>query len=176
MQSHSSAQVWQLAEQLMTSALGALREVDELGPSFPEELYEARDRKGEGLQVVDYLERMARHSVQHRHELAGIRASIGASRPTDPGDSDPKTGDSYAHTWYQWFLLDSLLRRAEMVAELIGLSDEQLDLPPDPAHTAGNTRTIREVCEHVLQVQDWIIRGVRDGVAQYRVPGKEPPP
>lgn len=67
-------------------------------------------------------------------------------------------------------------KRDAEVKLLIGLSDEQLDLPPDPAHTAGNRRTAREVCEHVLQVQDWIIRGVRDGVADYRASGEEPSP
>ena len=161
-------QVWQLAADLLQSIVDALRQVDELAPGFPEGLYEARDRTQGGLQVGDYLERMARHSVQHRHELAAIRASIGAIRPTDPGDEDPRTGAPYAAQWYQWFLLDALLQRAALVGELVGLRDEDLDKMPDPAHTAGNTRSIRQVCEHVLQVQQWLSSGVRDGTANHR--------
>ena len=160
-------EVWTYADRLMGSVLAAIRRIAELGPRFPEELYEARDPATD-MQVVDFIERLARHSTQHRHELASIRASIGESRPTDPGDTHPISGEPVAPVWHQWFLLDAFLRRAEMVSELIGLSDADLDKKPDPTHVATNERTIRKVCEHVLHVQDGLMRGVEGGLAQHR--------
>jgi len=155
----------------MEGIVDAGAKVDRLAPGFPEELYEARDREMEGLTVADYLERLAKHSLQHRHELSSLRAAIGASRPTDPGDSHPASGEPYADTWYQWFLLEAFLRRAEMVSELVGLSDEDLDKEAAPDLVAGNARTIREVCEHVLHVQRWILSGMEDGLKSYRERG-----
>jgi hypothetical protein len=164
----SKREVWTLAERLMSSIFEAICRIDELAPEFPDELYEARDQKMEGLQVGDYIERLADHSQIHRHELASVRAAVGRSRPTDPGDTNPNTGEAYARTWYQWRLLEAFLRRAEMVSELIGLNDEDLDIKPSPELVAGNERSIREVCEHVLSVQKWIMFGVEDGISAYR--------
>ena len=160
--------VWTLIEQLMTNLVEDIRRIDALAPKFPEELFEARDQNMEGLQVVDYLDRLARHSLTHRHELASLRAAIGASRPTDPGDSDPNTEEPYAHVWYQWYLLEAFLRRAEMVSELIGLRDKDLDKKPSPDLVAGNERSMREICDHVLHVQKWIMEGIENGVTAYR--------
>ena len=165
-------QIWKLAEELMTGILDAVRKIDELAPKFPDELYEARDPDTD-MQVVDFLERFARHSLQHRHEIASARAAISLSRPTDPGDVHPTTGEPYARTWYQWFLLEAFLRRAELVSELIGLSDEDLDKKPAPEMVAGNERSIREVCEHVLHVQDWKMRGIENGLSAFRESQKE---
>jgi hypothetical protein len=64
-----------------------------------------------------------------------------------------------------------LLRRAEMVGELIGLTDAQLDARADPLLVAGNQRSIREVCEHVLAAQRWITSGVEDAIAAHRDTG-----
>ena len=83
-------------------------------------------------------------------------------------DSHPATGTPYADTWYRWFLLDAFLHRAEMVSELIGLTDEDLDLKPAPEDVAGNERSVREVCEHVLQVQNWLMSGIENGVRSCR--------
>ncbi|MEW6749839.1 MAG: hypothetical protein AB1505_02545 [Candidatus Latescibacterota bacterium] len=160
-------QVWQLVQELMAGVVEAARRVDALAPGFPDEL-SARDQHMEGLMVTDYLERLARHSTQHRHEVAAIRASIGAARPTDPSDTHPASGSPYARTWYHWFLLDAFLQRAALAAELVGLTDADLDRAPDPVHTAGNTRTVRQVCQHVHHVQEWILRGVQDGVESWR--------
>ena len=168
MSARKSPEVWELVRRLMEGIVEVAEKIDELAPRFPEELYEARDRKMEGLQVSDYLERLAKHSLQHRHELASVRAAIGSSRPTDPGDVDPITDEPYAHTWYQWFLLEAFLRRAEMASELLGLSDGDLDTKAAPELVAGNERTIREVCEHVMHVQRWIVSGIEDGVQSYR--------
>jgi hypothetical protein len=169
MRSRSNQEVWDLAERLMVSIIGRLRRIDELAPGFPDELYEARDTTMEGLQVVDYIERFARHSQQHRHHLASIRAAIGRSRPTEPGsDADPITGESHADIWYQWLLLEALVKRAELVSELVGLNDEDLNRKPDPGLTAGSTKTVREVCEHVLAVEDWKMRGIEDALHHYR--------
>ena len=164
----SKREVWTLAERLMNSVLEAIRRIDELAPEFPDEWVEARDEKMEGLQVGDYMERLAEHSQIHRYELASVRATISRSRPTDPGDIDPSTGEPYARTWYQWQLLEAFLRRAEMVSELIGLNDEDLDRKPSPELVAGNERSIREICEHVLGAQRWIMSGVEDGISAYR--------
>lgn len=164
----SKEEVWILAERLMTSIFEAIRGIDELAPEFPDEWVEARDCTMEGLQVGDYMERLVIHSQHHRYELASVRAAIGRSRPTDPGDTDPNTGEPYTHTWYQWKLLEAFLRRAEMVSELIGLRDEDLDKKPSPELVAGNERSIREVCEHVLKVQRWIMSGAEDGLSAYR--------
>lgn len=161
-------EVWSLVERLMTSILEGIRRIDELSPEFPDELYEARDQNMEGLAVADYMERLARHSLLHRHELTSLRAAVGASRPTDPGDTDPRTEEPYALTWYHWHLLEAFLRRAEMVSELIGLQDGDLDKKPSPELVAGNERSIREVCDHVLSVQEWITRGIENGVTEYR--------
>lgn len=163
-----SKEVWNLAERLMNDILKAIRQIDELAPAFPDELFEARDNGGEGMTVADFLDRLARHSLQHRHEVAAVRASIGAARSTDPSDSDPRTDEPYSKRWYQWTLLEAFLRRAEMVSELIGLKDEDLDRKPSPEHVASNDRSVREVCEHVLGVQEWIVRGVEEGVKGYR--------
>lgn len=164
----SKREVWTLAERLMNSVFQAIRRIDELAPEFPDEWVEARDEKMEGLQVGDYMERLAEHSQIHRHELASVRAAINRSRPTDPGDIDPGTDEPYARTWYQWRLLEAFLRRAEMVSELIGLNDEYLDRKPSPELVAGNERSIREICEHVLGAQRWIMSGVEDGISAYR--------
>ncbi|MBM3239669.1 hypothetical protein FJZ31_25560 [Candidatus Poribacteria bacterium] len=164
----SKREVWTLAERLMNSIFEAIRRIDELAPEFPGEWVEARDKTMEGLQVGDYMERLVIHSQQHRYELVSVRAAIGRSRPTDPGDTDPNTNELYARTWYQWRLLEAFLRRAEMVSELIGLNDEDLDRKPSPELVAGNERSIREVCEHVLRVQKWIMSGVEDGISAYR--------
>ncbi|HJP31973.1 MAG TPA: hypothetical protein QGF95_15625 [Candidatus Latescibacteria bacterium] len=166
----SRNEAWSLAEGLMSSLLEAIRRIDELGPCFPDELHEARD-PGTDMQVVDFIERLARHSLQHRHELTSIRASIGASRPTDPGDSHPTSDTPYAATWVQWFLLEAFLRRAELVSELIGLTDDDLDRKPAPEHVAGNERSIREVCEHVQHVQSWLMSGIEGGLETYRGSG-----
>jgi hypothetical protein len=160
-------QVWTYADRLMGSILAAIKRIDELGPSFLEEFYEARDPATD-MQVGDSIERLARHSLQHRHELTSIRASIGESRPTDPSDVHPASGQPVAPSWYHWFLLEAFLRRAEMVSDLIGLSDADLDKKPDPAHVATNERTVRDVCEHVLHVQDWLMRGIESGLAHHR--------
>jgi len=160
--------VWTLAERLMDSIFKAIRRIDELAPEFPDEWFEARDQTMEGLQVGDYMERLAFHSQQHRHELASVRAAIGRSRPTDPGDEEPNTGEPYARTWYQWKLLEAFLKRAEMVSELIGLNDADLDKKPPQELVAGNERSIREVGEHILGVQRWIMSGIENGLAEYR--------
>jgi hypothetical protein len=55
-----------------------------------------------------------------------------------------------------------------MVSELIGLRDEDLNRKPPPELVAGNERSIREVCEHVLKVQRWIMSGIEDGLSEYR--------
>jgi len=164
----SREEVWNLAEQLMSSVLDALRKIDALAPDFPDELYEARDTHIEGLMVADYMDRFAAHALQHKHEIASVRAAVGRSRPTDPGDKDPITGEPYARTWYQWFLLEAFLRRAELVSELIGLTDEDLDKKPAPERVAGNDRSIREICEHVLKAQNWKMSGIENGVTEYR--------
>ena len=163
----SKEEVWQLAADLMSAALQAVRRIDDLAPGFPEELYEAKDPDTD-MQVVDFIERLARHGLHHRHELAAVRAAIGRSRPTDPGDDDPTTGEPYARTWYQWFLLETFLRRAELVGELIGLSDADLDKKPSPELVAGNERSVREICEHVLQAQDWKMRSIENGLSAFR--------
>lgn len=163
----SRDEVWRLAGELMSGVMEAIRHIDDLAPEFPEELYEARDPDTD-MQVGDFIERLARHSLQHRHELTSVRAAIGRSRPTDPGDEDPTTGEPYSHTWYRWLLLEAFLRRAELVSELIGLSDADLDRKPAPELVAGNERSIREICEHVLKVQDWKMGGIENGLAAFR--------
>ena len=60
------------------------------------------------------------------------------------------------------------MRRAELVGELIGLTDAEFSAPPDPKHTAGNTRRVKDVCEHVLRAQDWQMTGIRDGITAFR--------
>ena len=107
-------------------------------------------------------------TARHSTELSAVRASIGASRPTDPDDEHPATGKSYRETWYRWALLSAFLRRADMVSELIGLTDADLDRKPSPEHTAGNDRSAREVCEHVLHVQKWLMGGIERGVSSTR--------
>jgi len=151
----------------MSGVMEAIRHIDELAPEFPDELYEARDPDTD-MQVGDFIERLARHSLQHRHELTSVRAAIGRSRPTDPGDDDPTTGEPYSRTWYRWLLLEAFLRRAELVSELIGLSDEDLDEKPAPELVAGNERSIREICEHVLEAQDWKMQGIESGLSAFR--------
>ena len=81
-------EVWTLAEHLMTGIFAAIRRIDELAPEFPDEWFEARDKTMEGLQVGDYMERLTDHSQIHRHELASVRAAIGRSWSTDPGDCE----------------------------------------------------------------------------------------
>ena len=98
----------------------------------------------------------------------GVQRAAGASRPTDPGDADPNTGEPYAARWYHWILLEAFLRRAEMVSELVGLRDGDLDKKPSPTLVAGNEGAVREVCEHVLDVQRWIMSGMENGIAEYR--------
>ncbi len=163
----SRDQVWSLVDRLLSSMVESIRQIDALAPGFPDELYEARDPES-NMQVVDFIERLARHSLQHRHEVASVRASVGRSWPTDPGDSHPDTGAPYASTWYAWFLLEALLRRAELASELIGLEDEDLDRQPAEQHVAGNNRTIRQVCEHVLHVEQWLLNGARTGIETHR--------
>ena len=164
---HSNPAPLAMAEQLLTSLLQCIREIQQLAPQFPDELHEARDPKN-GMQVADFLERLARHSQQHQREIAAIRASIGAAWPTDPNDAHPVTGQPYANTWYQAYLLEALLRRAELVGELIGLTDAEFTAPPDPKHTAGNTRSVKDVCEHVLRAQGWQMDGIRTGIEAHR--------
>ena len=168
----SKEEVWKLVEELMSTAIQAIRRIDDLAPEFPDELYEARDPETD-MQVADFIERLARHSLHHRHEIASARAAIGRSRPTDPGDDDPITDEPYARTWYRWFLLEAFLRRAELVGELIGLTDGDLDKKPSPEMVAGNERSIREICEHVLHVQDWKMRGIENGLTAFRELQKE---
>lgn len=167
MENKPSEQVWELAEELMTSIFEAVRQIEKIAPTFPDELYEARD-SNTNMQVVDYIERLARHSLQHRYEITGVRASIGAGHPTDPNDLHPETGAPYSATWYRWLLIEAFLRRAEMVSELIGLSDEDLDKKPSPRHVAGNDRSLREICEHVIHVQKWLTAGVENGIQEHR--------
>jgi hypothetical protein len=164
----SKEDVWDLAERLLGSIFIAVRKIDELAPEFPDEWFEARDQKMEGLQVDDYMTRLVQHNQIHRNEIASVRAAIGRSRPTDPNDSDPSTNEPYAKVWYQWRILEAFLRRAEMVSELIGLSDEDIDKKPSPELVAGNDRSIREICEHVLHVQKWIMSGIENGIEEYR--------
>lgn len=168
MEHTSKGEVWDLIQRLTTSIVEAAQQIDVLAPGFPEELFEARDSKMEGLTVGDYLGRLSEHSLIHRHELASVRAAIGRARPTDPGDSDPQTSELYASVWYQWQLMQAFLNRMQMIGELIGLTDADLDKKPSPELVAGNERSIREVCEHVLHVQRWILAGIEDGVTTYR--------
>ncbi len=156
-----------LARRLLTSMLDAIERVDELAPRFPDETHEARDPEHD-MTVADFLERLSRHSLQHRHEIAAVRAAVGAARPTDPGDTDPRTGEPYANGWYHWFLLEALLRRAELVSELVGLPDGALDRKPAPEHVAGNERSIRDVCDHVLRVEQWLLGGIERGITRSR--------
>ncbi|MBT3265970.1 hypothetical protein HN371_02400 [Candidatus Poribacteria bacterium] len=160
-------EVWNVAEKLMTSLFEALRRIDTLAPEFPDELYEARDPETD-MDVGDFINRLGEHSEIHRHELSAVRASIGAARPTDPGDTHPTTGEPYSRSWYRWWLLRAFMHRAEMVGELIGLTDADLDAKPSPEHTAGNGRSVREVCEHVLHVQGWLMGGVARGLSSAR--------
>lgn len=164
----SKEEVWDLAESLVNSIFVAIRKIDELAPEFPDEWVEARDKNMEGLQVGDYMGRLVEHSQIHRNEIASVRAAIGRSRPTDPGDLEPNTDEPYAKIWYQWRILEAFLRRVEMVSELIGLNDKELDKKPSPELVAGNDRSIREVCEHVLHVQKWIMSGIENGILEYR--------
>jgi hypothetical protein len=164
----SKREVWDLVERLMNSILAAIKKIDELAPEFPDEWVEARDQNMEGLQVGDYMTRLAEHSQIHHNELASVCAAIGRSRPTDPGDSDPNTEEPYAKVWYQWRILEAFLRRVEMVSELIGLNDEDLDKKPPPELVAGNDRSVREICEHVLHAQKWIMSGIQNGISEYR--------
>ncbi len=55
-----------------------------------------------------------------------------------------------------------------MVSELVGLTDADLDVKPSPEHAAGNDRSVREVCEHVLHAQGWIMGGVERGLSSAR--------
>ncbi len=167
MEAPRNEDVWALAEELMTSILEALRRVDTLAPLYSAEMHEARDPETD-MDVADFMNRLQEHSDIHRHELSAVRASIGASRPTDPDDEHPATGKSYRETWYRWALLSAFLRRADMVSELIGLTDADLDRKPSPEHTAGNDRSAREVCEHVLHVQKWLMGGIERGVSSTR--------
>ncbi len=161
------------AKQLLVSMVECIEEIQQLAPRFPEEMYEARDASMEHMLMADYLERMARHNQQHQREIAAIRASVGAAWPTDPRDSNPVTGEPYANTWCQWFLLDAFQHRAELVAELIGLTDAEFTAAPDPKYTASNERSIKDVCEHVLHVQNWQMNGIRDAVTTYRKQSKD---
>jgi len=167
MESTRNEEVWALAEELMTSVVGALRRIDTLAPRFSEEMHEARAPETD-MDVADFMNRLQEHSDIHRHELASVRASIGSSRPTDPDDEHPATGESYRATWYRWALLSAFLRRADMVGELIGFTDADLDRKPSQEHTAGNDRSVREVCEHVLHVQKWLMGGIERGVSSAR--------
>ncbi len=169
----ATVEVWDTAADLMSSVIERIRRIDQLAPGFPDELYEARDTTMEGLQVVDYIERLAAHSRQHAQHIASIRAAIGRSRPTEPSeDIEPATGRTYASAWYQWLLSEALLARAELIAQFAGLDDTDLDRAPDPKFTAGSTKTIREVCEHVLQAEDWKMRGIEDALSHYRATKK----
>jgi len=163
----SREDVWILAERLMMSIFEAARRVDELSPEFPDEWIEARDPKW-NIQVGDFLNQLSSHSLEHRHEITSVRAAIGRSRPTDPRDMDPHTGKPYSSTWYHWRLLEAVLRRAEMVSELVGLTDNDLDKKPSPDLVAGNERSIREVCEHVLTMQEWMLSVIETGLSEYR--------
>ncbi len=163
------AATWELVRELMVSLIDRLERIDDLAPAFPDELYEARDASMEGLQVGDYLERLGRHSRDHREHLSAIRAAIGRSRPTGPTeDADPVSGEPYSAIWYQWLLLEALMRRADLVGQLIGLNDGDLDRRPDPRHTAGSAMTVSEVCRHVLEAEDWQMRGIEDGLSHWR--------
>lgn len=163
----SKEEVWVLVERLMNSIYASIRKVDELAPEWPDEWFKARDPKY-NMQVNEFMDNLIRHSLEHRHELTSIRAAISRSRPTDSRDIDPKSGEAYAHTYYHWRLLEAFLRRAEMVSELIGLTDEDLDQKPSPELVAGNERSIREVCEHLLEWEPWIVAGIENGLAEYR--------
>lgn len=167
----SREEVWTLMERLMTSIFEAIRKIDELAPKFPDEWLEAKDPKW-GIQVSDFLWQLASHSLEHRHELSSVRAAIGRSRPTDPRDTDPNSGEPYSHTWYQWRLLEAVLRRAEMIGELIGLIDEDLGQKPSPKFVAGNERNIREVCEHVLAMDKWMLSVIEAGLSEHRKANK----
>lgn len=163
----SREDVWILAERLMMSIFEVIRRVDELSPEFPDEWIEARDPKW-NIQVGDFLNQLASHSLEHRHEIASVRAAISRSWPTDPRDTDPHTGKPYSSTWHHWRLLEAVLRRAEMVSELLGLTDEDIDKKPSPEFVAGNERSIREVCEHVLTMQEWMLSVIEAGLYEYR--------
>ena len=167
MEPPGAEEVWAVAEELMASLFEALRRIDTLAPEFPDEMYEARDPESD-MAVADFMNRLGEHSEIHRHELSAVRASIGASRPTDPGDTHPASGEPYSRTWYRWMLLRAFLHRANMVSELIGLTDADLDAKPSPEHAAGNDRSVREVCEHVLHVQKWLMGGIERGVSSAR--------
>jgi hypothetical protein len=166
----SKEEVFRLAERLMMDIFEVIRKIDELAPEYPDEWIEARDPKW-NIQVGDLMYQMASHSLEHRHELTSVRAAIGRSRPTDPRDMDVNTGKPYSRTWYQWRLLEAFLRRAEMVGELIGLNDDDLDKKPSPEFVAGNSRNIREVCEHVLTMQEWMLSVIEAGLSEYRNTG-----
>lgn len=163
----SKEEVWALMERLMSSMLKAIRKVDELAPEWSNEWLNAKDPKY-NMQVNEFMDHLIRHSLEHRHELTSIRAAIRKSRPTDPRDTDPNTGEPYARTYYHWRLLEAFLRRAEMVSELIGLTDADLDCKPLPELVAGNERSVREVCEHLLEWEPWIVAGIENGLAAYR--------
>jgi hypothetical protein len=163
----SRTEVWTIAECLMTSIFQAVRRIDELSPEFPDEWLEAKDPKW-NIQVGDFLGQLSSHSLEHGHEVMSVRTVIGRSRPTDPRDTDPKTGEPYSRTWYQWRLLEAVERRAEMASELIGLRDEDLDKKPLPELVAGNERCIREICDHLLSMDKWMVSVIEAGLSEYR--------
>ncbi len=163
----SRKEVWTLAERLMTSMFETARRIDELAPEFPHEWDEARDPKW-NIQVGDFMGQLDSHSLEHRHEIISVRTVIGKSRPTDPRDADPKTGEPYSRTWYQWRLLEAVQRRGEMASELIGLIDEDLDKKPCPELVAGNERCIREICEHIVSMDKWMVSVIEAGLSEYR--------
>jgi uncharacterized damage-inducible protein DinB len=113
--------------------------IDELSNLAREELrYATTNARANTLRRV--LLRFGEHMREHTTQLVAAREDIGAA-PTMPQRMLARAQESYG----------------EMLAAMVGLSDDALDTVPEPGEW-----TPRQILEHIMQIQTVYLNLVRE--------------
>lgn len=136
-------------EQLLDQLVAARRAADERLNHLSEADLEVRTEFYGGQRMVRFiLYQMGRHEREHITHIKKIRQALNA----------PQSEAAM-------ILAQNQATRGELLAELMGLSDEELNRQPAP-----NEWSVRQVLEHAIQVEGRYLAAAEKALAEANAP------